>query len=695
MNTHSRFIKSFIPVAALLALFAFMTVSSMLRKSATFDEPLHLAAGYSYWTQNEYRFSTENGNLAQRWAALPLLFGTYHFPQKVSGNFSTGFDFLFNSGNDARKILMQGRAMMVLLGVALGVLVYLWSSELFGRAGGLISLTLYCYSPAILAHAQVATSDLTVALFFTFSIYCIWKMLHRVSVFSVAISAFAIGSLFVAKMSALLIIPMALLLIAIRLYSSESVSVEFSKSKQVTSRKGRALVFLLLMVAQVILVSGVVRAYYGFRFSASKVPIAKVEEPVEKAPIPQVPKPPGKQIKEPEPLPGSLSLWLDGLIAFARTHHLVPEAYLRGLQVVFRHSLVKPAFFNGEYGAGGWFWFFPYCFLVKTPLPLFLILLLAAAAAPFAWRLQSKQDGLPFKAAAVRGLYRTSPLWVLLAIYWVVAVNTRLNIGERHILPVYPATFILAGAAAFWLKRRYLAPASLVVAAVGLFALESARIWPDYLAYFNQIVGGPKNGYKHLVDSSLDWGQDLPALKQWLQANGLDRQKEVPVYLSYFGSGNPSFYGIEAERLPGYLDMDVTERGIMRLKGGVYCISATMLQMVPIFPRGHWSYDYEQQYQPLVHTAYLALADQGPGGAASLRRRTIPDEIKDQLRFFPYLQLGRLCAYLRTRTPDHFIGYSILVYRLTDQDVKQALFMPPSEMKENDAVLVGLRPPRE
>ena len=693
MNTHSRFIKTFLPVAVLLVVFGLMAVSSMLRKSATFDEPMHLAAGYSYWTQNEYRFSTENGNLAQRWAALPLLFGDFQFPAEIRGGFRTGYDFLFDSGNDAKTILMQGRAMIVLLGIALGVLVYVWSAELFGRAGGLLSLTLYCFSPAILAHAQVATSDLTVALFFTLSSYCIWKMLHRVTVFSVAISALVIGSLFVAKMSGLLIIPMAMLLIAIRLFSSEPVSVEFSKSKQVTSRKGRALVFLLLVVAQVILVSGVVRAYYGFRFSASKVPIAKVEGPVEKAPAPEAPKPPAKLIEEPEPLPGPLSAWLDRLVSFARTHQLVPEAYLRGLQVVFRHSLVKPAFFNGQYGAGGWFWFFPYCFLVKTPLPLFFILLLAGAGAVLAWRLQSKRDGISFKAAAVRGLYRTSPLWVLLAVYWAVAVNTRLNIGERHILPVYPATFILAGAAAFWLTRRYLAPALLVVAATGLFALESVRIWPDYLAYFNQIVGGPKNGYKHLVDSSLDWGQDLPALKQWLQANHLDQQKEVPVYLSYFGSSNPTFYGIKAERLPGYLDLDVTGRGIMRLKGGVYCISATMLQMVPIFPRGHWSYEYEQQYQPLVHTAYLALADQAPIGAASPRRRLIPDDIKEQLRVFPYLQLGRLCAYLRGRAPDDYIGYSILIYRLSDEDVRQALFMPPAELKENDAVIVGMRPP--
>jgi len=682
--------KDHLIVMALLAFFAAMAITSMLRKSATFDEPLHLAGGYAYWTQHEYRISTENGNFAQRWVALPLLFGDYDFPVHTRGNFRVGFDFLFNSGNDTKKILMQGRAMIVLLGMALGVLVYFWSRELFGRSGGLLSLTLYCFSPAILAHTRLATSDLAVALFFTLSAWCIWKMLHRVSIATVMECGLATGALFVSKMSAVLIVPMALALIAIRLFSRVPLLVVWGKSKTIVSRPRQAQIYVVLLIVQILLVAGVVRAFYGFRFSAKESAPIQVQQPDKKKttiaegkkPATEIARQPGTEVEGFRNLQREPAL-IRSLIQFARKHQLVPEAYLQGIQVVARYSLVRPAFFNGHYGSGGWHWFFPYCFLVKTPVPLFLLLFLGGIAAVFGWHLRREGEHTGWLRVVSQSLYRTSPLWVLLVVYWATAVNTNLNIGERHILPVYPATFILAGSAVFWLRRRSPATGFVVAIAVVFFMIESVRIWPNYLAYFNQIAGGPRHGYQHLVDSSLDWGQDLPQLKTWLDRQGLNNNENTPVYLSYFGNGNPSYYKINAKRLPGHLDLDLNERADVHLKGGVYCISATMLQMVPMFPIGRWSHAYEQEYQLLAHTAYL---DVSYGKSRSVRTysRKIPEDIMNKLHLFPNLQLGRLCAYLRSREPDANIGYSILVYRLSDEEIKRALFMPPAELVDDD-----------
>jgi hypothetical protein len=122
---------------------------------------------------------------------------------------------------------------------------------------------------------------------------------------------------------------------------------------------------------------------------------------------------------------------------------------------------------------------------------------------------------------------------------------------------------------------------------VAWHAVESVRIAPDYLAYFNELVGGPALGYRHLVDSSLDWGQDLPALKAWLDANGLQAPGHGPVFLSYFGTSHPDHYDIDAIALPGFPDR---QDDVMPpvLTAGVYCISATMLQglYVDAKPRG-------------------------------------------------------------------------------------------------------------
>ena len=175
-------------------------------------------------------------------------------------------------------------------------------------------------------------------------------------------------------------------------------------------------------------------------------------------------------------------------------------------------------------------------------------------------------------------LYRTTPLWTLFTVYWIFAITSHLNIGHRHILPTYPPMLILAGCSWLWVTqrrstprrrarstadrdrssgrvanwlavRRYPILAVAVLASIASFTTESLSNWPNYLAYFNQFVGSHTNAYRHLVDSSLDWGQDLPALKQWLVEAGLnDSQGERP-YLSYFGSGNPEYYGIHATSL--------------------------------------------------------------------------------------------------------------------------------------------------
>lgn len=683
-NLPSRLLNGCFPVIALLVAFWLLAVTSIINKSATFDEPLHLAGGYGYWTQNEYKLSTENGNLAQRWATLPLLFGDYKFPVgKDAGNFKQSFDFLFNMGNNAKAVLFQGRFMISLLGVLLGVLVFVWSSRLFGRAGGLISLMLYAFSPTMLAHSRLATSDLVVTLCFTASLWFLWQLIHRVNIMNLAASCLSIGALFVAKMSAVLIIPIGFVLLGVRLISLRPLPVGFGKTERlIKTRRSQLGVFLCLVLLQVVLVTAIVSAFYGFRYSATKAHAAAMSRAE-----------PGKaqtgssvartriatreyeNTRKAHKTP-SFVMWA---LRFNRKHHLLPEAYLQGLYVVATYSLVRPAFFNGKFGEGGWPLFFPYCFLVKTPLSVFVVLVLAAIASFGFWYRSKSEGGVPIRGSIAAGIYRTSPLWIFLLVYWIVAVNTDLNIGQRHILPVYPATFILAGAAGYWFNRRDRLFQIILTAALAFFVMESFVTWPNYLAYFNQIAGGPENGYRHLVDSSLDWGQDLPGLKAWLKRHGLEDEGSPPVYLSYFGNGDPMYYGIDAERLPGYPDLDLKSHEIVPLQGGVYCISATMLQMIHIYPAGPWNEDYERAYQAL--SGYAQIAQFAKGGS-NRPKMGFPPDIEKRLQLFPNLQLGRLCAYLRNREPDDYAGYSILIYRLSDREIQEAMFMPFTQLVE-------------
>ena len=210
--------------------------------------------------------------------------------------------------------------------------------------------------------------------------------------------------------------------------------------------------------------------------------------------------------------------------------------------------------------------------------------------------------------------------------------------------------------------------------ALGVLAcvVESVTTWPNYLAYFNQLAGGPRQGYRHLVDSSLDWGQDLPGLARWLERNVASG---TPVYLSYFGTGNPDYYHIRAKRLPGFFDT-WRQHEWYPLTGGVYAVSATMLQSVYSLAPGPWAAPYEQRYQSTLADlrAIAATSDEAE------RQRLTSDFLREKFLFFEQLRFARLCAFLRRRAPDDNVGYSILIYRLSDQDVREALYGPPAEL---------------
>jgi hypothetical protein len=210
----------------------------------------------------------------------------------------------------------------------------------------------------------------------------------------------------------------------------------------------------------------------------------------------------------------------------------------------------------------------------------------------------------------------------------------------------------------------------LTILLVGTIA-ESLSVWPNYLAFFNQLVGGPRNGYQYLVDSSLDWGQDLPGLHQWLEKNA-PAASGSPVYLSYFGTGDPKFYGINALLLPGYFD--VAPPQTFPLQQGVFCLSATMLQGV--YSRFHppWTPANVTLYgQVRAEINRWNSTANDPGARNHLLQENGAENWATCIKIYGDLRLARLCAYLRHRVPDDEVGYSILIYRLSSEEVQRAL----------------------
>lgn len=694
-------------MAALLTIHFVLAVTSVRHKCTTYDELAHLTRGYSYLLTGDFRLGPPHPPLAHYWAALPGFLNRPTFPSRDQNAWRTsdvwkiGWQFFYDQGNDIRSMLFAGRVMIAVLSVGLGLAAFAWSKRLFGWRGGLLSLTLYAFSPTILSSARLVTTDMIVALFFTLALAGIWWVLHTISPLSVGLSSLALAGLFLSKMSAPLIIPIGLGLLLLRLIDGTPLAVRIRKrSWTVRHRAARLGVWCGVIVCQVLITWGAIWMAYGFHYSAMK----EAE--------------PGRdRFFSPNAIPAGRDVWehqlrsldpIKPMILWLRDHEILPEAYVYSAAMSAQTARGRASFLNGQLCIFGFRSFFPYSFLVKTPLPLFGIMVLAVAVPLFRRRFAGptaegasaeRADGLG--RSIVRGLLATAPLWMFLAFYWAASIRSSLNIGHRHILPTYPLLFILCGSAAEAMRWRWRTFRWMVPGLVGLFVVASVSIWPHYLAYFNWLVGGPRHGYKHLVDSSLDWGQDLPGLRHWLDENVAGRGDANRVYVAYFGNGSFKLEGIRARSIATKPRQDWT--GNYTLTGGVYCISATKLQQVylaqvPREPRLiAWTPEQEQKYQRVMPYAHSILAapntrearkaalDKAYGAwVAEYQAAGRPSgdfqerlaEFKRNLRQWPALQFARLCAYLRNREPDDFVGYSILIYRLTDKQVEDALLGP-------------------
>ena len=497
--------------ATIISLFVVLLLELTLtirRETQTWDEACHIFAGYRYWTRGDFAMNPEHPPLVKLLTTATLLPLHLSGPER-KGLFSKEEDFVsatqFVYSNNAEQILSRTRAMASLLCLLLAALVFATAREMFGNMAALITLTIFVFEPNLLAHGWEVTTDTGFSCFLLATVYAFYRYVKRPSTRGVMLVGLAAGLALATKHSAILTFPILLVLAAAELWRRRS-----AQASQGNSGPGVAKLASALVVSA--LIAGVVLwAAYGFRLHPQRG-ISAEQRVIEYA-------------------QGLHSPVQGTLITQAARWHLLPESYLYGLADVgyvvgFSHSYI----FGHVYPHGQWF-YFPAAFLIKTTLSLLLLLLL-----------------VPF-AIALRGArYRRELTFIITpaAIYFAVAVASTLNIGIRHILPVYPFLIILAGWAAAELisvKHRIVYPVAFLLA-FGM--ISSLRVFPVYLAYANELWGGPANTYKYLSDSNADWGQQLKSVKQYL------RQRNVKnCWFAYFADvvTDPSYYGIPCKPL--------------------------------------------------------------------------------------------------------------------------------------------------
>jgi hypothetical protein len=508
-------------VGLLLGAMMALQVLSVRGETQTNDEAAHLVAGYSYWTAHDFRLNPEHPPLSKLLCAAPLLALRLQFPHlpgawRNADEFALGRAFLYHNMAPAGTILLAGRSVTILLTAVLGLLLSVWTRKRFGAAAALFSTFLFAADPNFLAHGRYVTSDVPVTLFFLAACLSWFGYLETSLPKDLLRTGMLLGLALGTKFSSLLLYPIFLL---------AAMAAGWRPPAKPAGRPPIRLVACALMVVPWLAVF----ALYMFDTrSVAADPLLSAR--LERAPI------------------------ASSRLVRAAEHIPIPAYYwFRGMQLLYRHAHGgHTSYLMGRVLRQGSWLYFPIAFLLKTPLATLALLALTMLAVAM------EISGAPRAASRRNPSLPLFWLGIPPAVYFIASLGSPIDIGLRHILPIYPFLYMLIGAALFpqgeaGRPGRPMRTAALALAA--LLAVESAGIYPHYLAFFNAAAGGPAHGARYLIDSNLDWGQDLFHLKEWASAHGAP-----PLCLSYFGEADPAYYGISYRPLGPVRDEQEEQR---------------------------------------------------------------------------------------------------------------------------------------
>lgn len=561
----ARYTARYLTVAvSALLLFFYLALNSLVADSPTIDEQNHIARGLAFLRTGNPRLSLEHPPLINTLSALPLLtmpelrLPTDHPSwERPEGWYEFADLFLWQYNEPSvERIVFLARIPIVMLTILLALAGFGLARLMWGRLSALVALVLFLFEPNLLAHGRYSTTDLGGVLFtfiVTILLWRFWQTGVRWSWANTLAVALAMGAAFGSKHSAIAFLGVWLLLAILPLYRVAQHPIHAA-----SWRVAQVAVSAMLSLP-------VVWAIYGFEWGIYDV------------------KPP---------------------LAFLSGVNGPAPTYVAGIgQIIsLTGGAGRPSFMLGQFSDSGFVSYFPVAFAVKTPL---ILLALIGLSAFLLLRL---------------GATRRKALFLLAAslTFYALTMLSALNIGYRHVLPALPYLLVLVSGLAAqqldWSVRVGKSPAGIPagrwLAIFGCMVLLATTLWihPHYLSFFNQLAGGPQNGYKVLVDSNLDWGQDMIRLRRWMADNEV-----AAVNLGWFGTADPDHYGIQYTALPGlgreefFLRWWDVPFDRSAPEPGVYAISASNLQEMPLRVEEKTVYAWFRNRQPDDRIGYSIL----------------------------------------------------------------------------------------
>lgn len=507
--------SAFFAAALLLLVLAAELVFSVHQNSQTFDESAHIYAGYSYWKTHDFGINPEHPPLAKLVAALPLL------PLKVAVNLPPptyfrgasargGRQFLYS--HNADSLLFRSRMSISVFTFALALLVFFAAREMFDAATALIALAVLVFEPNILAHGALVTTDMAETAMMFGTVYTFYRYLKQPSFTRLLVCSLFAGLALSVKHSGLLIFPILLVLVAVYLVLASRAQ---SETPRTFERQGAFALGSLVFIAAVSVI--VLWSCYGFRYAA---------------------RPGNAQITPPT---AAFLKTLDRpaearFIGFSERHHLLPEAYLYGLTdiLVLTNQGRYTYLFGKDYPEGQWF-YFPSTIVIKSTIA-FLLLLALALATRYLWQRNR--------------LFESLFLLIPAAVYLGFAMRSKLDLGLRHILPIYPFLIVLMAAGAWALIRRSRNWVIAIAALLLFHAASSLRAYPDYLAYSNEFWGGPSKTYQVSGDANVGWSSGLHTLQHYISDRHITQ-----CWFAYYGTADLSYFHLPCKPLPTYFSI--------------------------------------------------------------------------------------------------------------------------------------------
>lgn len=488
MNKRLRIIIFVFVIFASLAFAFFQMVYLAKNQSATTDEKVHIPAGFSYWQFKNFYLNPEHPPLAKLLVGLPVFLEHPKYPatdelfKKASGFYydswqearSWGQGLLFYSGNDLQKILFSARLVNIILTLGLILFLAFWSFQIASWPGAGLTAVLTSFTPLILAHGSLANTDLLITLDFSLLCYFWWRYLKekKIKWFLISAIVFAISAL--SKFSFVGFIPVLFL----------TALVVAIKERNIRFWPG-----ILKVIVFSCIVWFLIMLFYGFSFKLAPVFTG----------LPQ--------------LHEALSSVAISAIQFLRSF-LVPAWYFKGLFMILGGAVYGRGaiYIFGHFITGGSWYYFPLTIIFKTPVGFLGLLAAAICLIKRFW----KRDYV-LQLVLLGGSM----------IYLAVAMASKTNLGQRHIMPIYPLLIVFVSQLTLLINKKW--QIALLAVAVVSIIFSTTLNYSNQIAYYNEFIGGTKNGYKILLDSNYDWGQSLPQISDYISKH----KNEDNIYLQY------------------------------------------------------------------------------------------------------------------------------------------------------------------